>query len=225
MRFSFWLFNLLLIFGSLGCSTVAQEKAAFNRQNLLLVVIKLDACSQTFLNNPNYQAVVDRLGLKNLHSYTLAQLSDEGFANDEEISSIVKYHNGFAICRQKFIMDYMTVDPGAIPILTQFWQEDDSVLVDLITRKVTFGEANRKRAALFSVLMSKMRAHYHKMERDLSSAHYDEVQQREDAFLALTQWSQQQQMLIQNQQLINALNRPVITNCYRDGNSVQCTSY
>jgi hypothetical protein len=225
MRFSFWLLNLLLIFGFLGCSTVAQEKAAYIGQNLATIIIKFDTCTHTVVNNPNYQGVVDRLGLKNLPHYTRAQLSDEGFANDEEFSSLIKYHNETAICRQQLIMDYMTVDPGAIPILTEYWQAYDCVLVDLITRKVTFGEANKKHAALLSAFILKVHAHYSQVVRDLAAAHDGDMQQRPSAFLALSQWFQQQQMLMQNQQLINAVDRPVITNCYRVGNSVQCTSY
>ena len=216
---SFMIFALISTISILGCATAAQNQAANISQNQKLVLERSDACYQGIQNKADYKEVVGRLGS------SLAQISDAGFASDQEISSIVKFHNEIAICRQQLITDQMSVNPGAIPILTNSWQEFDSALADLITHKITFGEANKRATAIFANQKTKLVAQFDQLLRDLSTAHYAEIQQRQAAFLALAQWSQQQQMLMQNQQLINSLNRPVMTNCYRVGNSVQCTSY
>jgi hypothetical protein len=53
---------------------------------------------------------------------------------------------------------------------------------------------------------------------NLKAENQEELAQRQAAAAALLQWSQQQQV-------INAINRPVVTNCNRFGATVNCTSY
>jgi hypothetical protein len=228
-RLSGWLFNLLII-ALLGCTTAAQDKAAYMRQNLPSAIQKGSVCFRGINDNPKYQHIVERMAVKNLRNPSLSQLTDEGFVEDEEIILIVSMHNEMADCREQAVKAHMDVNPGIIPILTQSWQAADVVWADLITRTITFGEANKKRSAIVSDFSLKINAQMDHLYRDLAAAHYAEVQQTQAAFSALAQWSQQQQMLMQNQQFINAVNRnaisrPVITNCYSVGNSVQCTSY
>jgi hypothetical protein len=63
------------------------------------------------------------------------------------------------------------------------------------------------------------------LDGDLAQAHQYEIQQRQAALSALSQWAYQQQVVMQNQQMINAMNRPVMTSCRYIGATLNCASY
>jgi hypothetical protein len=222
---AFMILTFIPIISIIGCATAAQQRAAQLRRDIPVVIAKSKSCSDAVDDKPNYLQVGYRTASKNLRTPTLAQLTDDGLATDEETALIVDRHNDMAHCREQLIKELMNVESGVIPIMTTYWQMGDLVLADLITRKITFGEANKRRSALVNEQVAKLTEYGNQLDRNLAAAHNAEIQNRDAAFSALLQWSQQQQMLMQNQQMLNAINKPVTTNCYRIGNSVQCTSY
>jgi hypothetical protein len=62
------------------------------------------------------------------------------------------------------------------------------------------------------------------INRDLNASHNTEVAQRQAA-AALSNWAYQQQVLLQNQQAVNAANRPRTTNCQYVGAYLNCTTF
>src|SRR5208282_3187602 len=133
--------------------------------------------------------------------------------------------NALEVCRTQVIEDVVKFLPGVIPMLTQLYHGSDLVMVDLIQRKVTWGEFNKRRMALIDDYTAKVQAFSDQLDRDLLASHRAELAQRQAAFNALSQWSYQQQTLWQNQQLINTLSRPTFTHCTTTGNTVNCSSY
>jgi hypothetical protein len=156
---------------------------------------------------------------------TLSQLADESLPTDEDAKMIIALHNDMAPCRERLIEDTVKITPGFIPTMLQFYNASDLILVDLIQRKITWGEANKRRSANINKFMEKMQAVGYQIDRELAASNQAELAQRQAALNALSQWAQQQQVLMQNQQMMNSLNRPVITNCTRIGNSIKCSSY
>ena len=59
----------------------------------------------------------------------------------------------------------------------------------------------------------------------LQKSHDAEIAQRREAAAALSNWSYQQQVLLQNQQMINAINRPRMTTCQYVGAYLQCSTF
>ena len=192
------------------------------KQNMRPMLDKGAACFKSVRNQPKFNPLNDVYVANNP---TLVQLANPDFASDEQIYLLIMLHNELAICREEGIKAHMDINPGGIPVLVQSWQDEAFILSDAISRKITIGETNKRMTANRNERIQKYTEQLKQLDRELTSAHYAEAQQRQAAFFALAQWSQQQQMLMQNQQMINAINRPVTTNCYRIGNSVQCTSY
>jgi hypothetical protein len=90
-------------------------------------------------------------------------------------------------------------------------------VVRLIERKDTWGGSARQSEALLSDERDRIAAADRQWIADLNASHQAEMAQRQAAAAALMQWSAQQQM-------INAINRPVVTTCNRFGSSVNCIS-
>lgn len=207
-----------------GCQTVAQRQATSIRENIQAVNQTLLACLQKIETNPAYQSITSHRPLGRLNP-TLPQLADNGVPSDEDVKVVIAIHNEGALCRERAIEDLIKIVPNVIPALVQSYHDGDLIMVDLIQRKITWGEANKRRLALKDQLIAKLQMISAQIDRELSVSHQAELAQRQAALNALSQWAYQQQVLMQNQQMINSLNRPAITNCSSYGNSIHCSSY
>ncbi len=218
------MFIIVLLF---GCTTAAQRQASFIRENSEAVKQKVLVCSHKVETNPDYQKIAIHMPLvitATKHP-TLLQLADNGMPSDEDIKAIISLHNEAEACRSQAIEDIVKFLPGIIPMLTQLYHGSDLVMVDLIQQKITWGESSKRRMALVDDYTAKVQAFSEQLDRDLAASHNAELAQRQAALNALSQWAYQQQVLWQNQQLINTLNRPTFTHCTTNGNMVNCSSY
>lgn len=216
------IFALVLIS---GCQTVTQRQVTSIREGSQAANQKIIACVSKIETNPAYQSIARHTPLNGQVNPTLAQLNDNGKPNDEDVQVIVAIHNEMAPCRERAIEDYMKITPGIIPTILQLYHASDLIAAELIQRKITWGEANKKSYALRVDYLTQIQVASVQLERDLATSHQVELAQRQAALNSLSQWAYQQQVLMQNQQMINSLIRPVITNCTNYDNSTHCTSY
>lgn len=216
-----------LFFVLAGCATAAQQKAFEIRTNLQELLKRTAACVQNIRDNPVYQPLFAHMPKTDIGilNPSLAQLTDNGLPTEEEAKLLVASHKELTACRQRMIEDSMKAVPSTVPLLLQQFNQADSLTVDLLQRKITYGEANRKSSALANDFIARYQGALAELDRELQASHQAELAHRQAAGQALLQWSAQQQALQQNQQLINTINRPVMTNCTRMGNTVNCTSY
>lgn len=220
---------LSVLIGSVSlasCQTAAQRQVISIRENAQVAKQRAMDCIQKIEANPAYKVLMPHTSLNFVtNPPTLIQLADNNVPTDEEIEAIIAAHNETALCRTQIIEDYMKITPGVIPIVVQSYHASDIITVDLIHRKISWGEANKKRLALVDELRIKLQDAGKQLARELEASHEAELAQRQQALNALSQWAYQQQVLMQNQQLINAVNRPVTTHCWWNGHSLQCQSY
>jgi hypothetical protein len=183
---------------------------------------KANACIATITSNSAYQPILQHTPLDARINPTLIQLADRGFATEDEIPVIITIHNEMASCREQLIETAMPVLPGIIPIFV--YHESDITVVDLMEKKITWGDYNKQKVRLRDDTMEKARLALTQLQRDLEASHNAEILQRQVALAALSDWAVQQQALAQRQQLINSLNRPVVTSCSSAGAFVRCVS-
>ncbi len=203
-----------------SCQTTAQKNAASIVENFSLMLEKEKICLNKIYSNSAYQPLRARIS----NNPTLTQLTDNGLPTDEEQKLIIAEHNDQAECRMVLIEGLMNSIPGLIPVFVQYYNTNDLILADLIERKINWGAANKRFKASFLELQTQAVSTVKQLERELSASHNSELAQRQAAYNSFRQWNQNQQALRQNQQMIDSLNRPVITDCTRFGNSVNCTS-
>ena len=127
--------------------------------------------------------------------------------------------------------------PALLPSYENFYGEMDIVYANLISKKITIGQANQEKAKLlvkakteYSNGIASMNNQYGQQVNQENQARQAEDMQRR-AIAAQYLMNQQsinaaQQMNNQNQ-LNNQINsnKPVTTNCNKFGNQVNCTSY
>lgn len=224
LRLPFIIFAFVIV---AGCQTTAQRQYDLSQTNIQEGNQKLFTCYQKIATNSAYQGIAQHIALLRNGKLepTIAQQSDNGVPSDEDVQTIIALHNENAICREQAIENFMKVIPWFIPTLVQSYHAGDLITVDLIQRKITWGDANKRRVAVRDDLMVKKQAAEAQFYRDLNASHYAERSQQLDAINALSQWTSQQQTMMQNQRMINTLNRPVTTDCTGYGNSIHCTSH
>jgi hypothetical protein len=149
---------------------------------------------------------------------TLLQMADSTKATSREVELLSDRHSRLQVCRKGFLEGLAKVTPSLVVVLLEEYAKSDENLVDLAQRKITWGDYITRARALSAELQSKSIAALQKIQANLEASHQQELAQRQAAFDAIARYNQ-------NQQLINAINRPVTTNCNRFGAMVNCTTY
>jgi len=90
-------------------------------------------------------------------------------------------------------------------------------LIDLIQKKQSWGAHVRRVRDATIEGTAEVQAEERRIVAGLQQSHEAELAQRQRAAEALSQWAQ-------TQQVINAMNHPVITNCNAFGSMVNCVS-
>jgi hypothetical protein len=126
--------------------------------------------------------------------------------------------------------------PALLPAYENYYGEMDIVYANLLSKKITIGQANQER----SKLAAKRKAEYMNGISAMNNQYGQQINQENQARQAedmqrraiaaqylMNQQSinAQQQMNNQNQFNNSINNKPVNTNCTRYGNQVNCTSY
>src|SRR3990172_7406370 len=196
-----------------GCATMAQKRLASINADFQAAEQRAFACLQHIETNPSYKGISRHAPLTGRIIATIEQLADDATPTEEEVKVIVAHHNDLSQCRARGIEDLMKIVPSFVSIIVPAYFESDLITVELIKRKITWGEAARRRAVIKNEMMAKGHAELLRIFQEYSRSHEAELQQRQAALYVLSNWAYQQQLLMQNQQLINSLNRPVMTNC------------
>ncbi len=213
------------LFLMIGCETATQKHISNLTADIQAAEQRVYACLQNIETNPVYQGLSKHTPLTGRMTPSIEQLTDDTLPTEDESKVIVALHNELSQCRARGIEDLMKTVPSLVSIFVPAYLEGDLITVELIKRKITWGEANKRKATIKNETMSKGHAEVQRLNQAYARSHEAELQQRQAAMNALSNWAYQQQVLLQNQQLINTINRPVMTNCTGAGRSIQCSSF
>lgn len=208
-----------------GCATQAQMQYQHILTQHQYALEAVKACAKTVRGTEIWARLNTVFILEDNDPDAIRKMQIDRYANEQEKEDIVEYRRNFQPCRQLALEGFSKVHPLYVNMLASWFTENDEYLLKLIRNEITVGEDNR--------ISEKRRGQRLKEETDIDSqivqqlqaAHEYEVQNRAAAAAALQQWSFQQQLLLQNQQLINSLHGSAMTNCQFIGNQMRCTTY
>lgn len=220
--------SVILIIFIVGCQTTAQKQLSSIQDGLNNLKQEVNQCIQKVVSNPSFSEINNRYPIDIHANPTILQLSDGNYISDQETSKVVSAFNQITNCREIALKLTVDVLPGIIPNALEGFYAEDVLTSDLIQKKLTWGEYNKKRTTVRNDAYAKNRLVMAQVMQELSKSHQAEVLQRQRAIDALSDWAYKQQVLMQNQQLINSLNnsinRPVVTSCRQYGMSISCQS-
>lgn len=207
---------LVITFLGAGCATQAQMAAQRIVSNSRAVVAQAEACAAAAYNSPESAPIRPHLPLK-VTDATLQQLMDQTRATDEEIKAIYAVYPKVQACQTALLEGLALTTPTIVPILADAYQEEQGRIINLIQRRITWGEYVTTSKSAVLQTDKNVQAAARQIEANLEQSHEAELQRRQAAINAMTQY-------YRTQQLINSMNRPLNTNCIGMGNMVHCTS-
>jgi hypothetical protein len=81
---------------------------------------------------------------KNKSTNYLEKIDDESYATDEQVADIHDYHAELTICRDKAVDGLQEGNADYAVFVSEYFSEDDKITADVVEKKLTIGEANRK---------------------------------------------------------------------------------
>jgi hypothetical protein len=199
-----------------GCATSAQRQYQTIQTGNRSIIAQGKACAETVYNSPEAAPVRPHYPW-DAREATLAQLSDSSLATKPEIAAVLSLHPRLKACQKAILEGMLTTTPSAVPILAKEYSAADDDVVLLVQRKMPWGELTKRRRDRVLAAQTELQAEGQRITAGLERQHENELARRQAAAEALARWSQTQQM-------IDAANRPVITNCTRFGGSTNCVS-
>jgi hypothetical protein len=128
-----------------GCVAPADNQTLQKEQDTKTVEQAYALCKSTVDATPEAMRLSEYFVLgKNRDANYLAKIAHKSYATDEQIADIHKYHTGLKICRDKAVDDLQPVDNDYAILVTDYFTEDDKITAEVVNKKITIGEANRK---------------------------------------------------------------------------------
>jgi hypothetical protein len=205
-----------------GCATAAQREVERMKTSADRGVTAARSCEAQVTAMPEYQSIKVYMVTD---GPSLAAQTNSSKANPEEIRAIFAVHAAMVPCRKIRIEAANEVSPILVPPLVENYARNDATYVALVEGKVTWGEFTRAIGAAHIEGKQKFAAAIAQVGQGLNQSHAAEMARRQQAAAALSNWAYQQQVLLQNQQMINAMNQPRMTNCQYVGTMLNCTTF
>lgn len=197
-----------------GCMTSSQQRANHISEVWKATITEAKACSHAVFDAPESAPIRARRPF-DIRDATLQQLNDGSFASNDEIKAIYATYPKLQACRRSAVDALAPVTPTVVPIFSESFHADDENLLALVNRKQTWGQYIQKEQENLNVYGKELSAEIQRISTGLRQSYQAEVAQRQQAI-------QEFQTYLQNQQLINAVNRPAYTTCSTFGNTTNC---
>jgi hypothetical protein len=149
--------------------------------------------------------------------FTMEQLTDKSIPTAQEAHLLASMYDDDSECRNNLKAAVGTVRPDLVPALTEIERQRANITIKLVQRQISWGDAAQAGQALNSATQEKVAEIDREWKSELEEQNRAELQQRRASAALAMQY-------LQNQQMINAANRPVNTTCFATGSMTNCTT-
>lgn len=209
-----------------GCGTTsAQREMGRMKQAAAESAPALDACVARLRGSAPYQELAPKIALWDA-APSLAQQTDEATPSAADAAQLLSLHQGYLAPCRRLRLEMADRTVGAfVPILVDAYARQDAVYALVVGRKISWGDANLRLSEGRADAAARAEVVKQYVAGGLEQSHNAELARRQAATVALGNWLYQQQVLLQNQQLINAATRPQMTSCQYVGAMLSCTTF
>ncbi len=134
-----------------GCLTSGQQEAIRVQREINRAMAASDACLAPLRARPDYQALYWRLAIEPSvppPAPTPAQMADTGLVDRAALRVMVAVHADLAVCRGPMIDSIARIAPELAETAVDVGLRGDRLVLTLMRREITWGEANRRIGAL-----------------------------------------------------------------------------
>src|SRR5258708_15121260 len=170
---------LLALLALAGCATAAQRQAEQIGTNTQATGDQFRACVTTAYYAP--ESASFRLHVPfDIRDATLQQMTSTAKITDEEIQAIYVLHPRVNDCRKTAREGFARTTPSIVPLYTDTFNRGELALIDLIERKVTWGEYVTGAKARNVELNAKLTAAFQQIGTNLQQSHQAEMANRQN---------------------------------------------
>ena len=128
-----------------GCTALTVDQSVQTAPETKAVEYSYALCKNKVDSIPEAMRLSEYFVLgKNKKGQYLEKITDDSYATDEQISDIDTYHGSLKICRDKAVDDLQTFNMDYAMIVSAYFSKDDKITADVVSKKITIGEANRR---------------------------------------------------------------------------------
>jgi hypothetical protein len=166
-----------------GCTTQAQRDAESMNAGIDRVHAELKKCYAAAISDPKTQLYAARRG--DLNQPSLEDLTNQSTANEEEKRAIVRYHELIQRCRKITLDGFLEAAPSFVPVYVKLISRSDQIYADLVTEKVTWGEANGRFAEVGAAAETELQEVANRIDANRLAQHESEMASRRAASAAI----------------------------------------
>jgi hypothetical protein len=207
---------ILGVFVLTACATQAPRAALNLSDTVKNANASALACAQAVYKSDGYAPLRNQLSLI-IDEASLEQLAYDRDASDEEAAAIFATQPQVQLCRNAALIRVASVAPTIAALLARHYADEDTLLVRVIRRNMTWGKYLTSERAEYNRNLSAINAEVQRIDAGMRQGNTAELERRQRAFNALAQY-------YQNQQLSSLLTRPTVQNtaCTSFGDTVNC---
>jgi hypothetical protein len=199
-----------------GCVTSAdrQYKAMINDNQGAWQTI--EECSTAIFYSSDFEPLRRHTPFS-VNQATLQQMTDSSLATEDEIAAFFKIQPEKQACRTPFLNRISQTMPTLAAVWASMFAKSDDSVIDLIKKRQSWGDHIRRLRDASAEADSQAALEGHRIAEGLQRSNDAELARRQAAVNAMLQYNQ-------TQQIINNMNRPVLTYCNQHGSATSCMS-
>jgi hypothetical protein len=169
-----------------GCVTSADLQSNQLISNAISIEREAAACNRSIASDSRYQYITTLLPLAAPYQATVVQMTNPRTADDAEIRTLLAWTQDMQKCRQRVIGYFRQNAPIFLAFILSAWVDEDEVLVGVIQRKVSWGDAAAHLRTIQIKLLSNLTDRAIQVDAQLNSARQAELSRRVAIFDAIT---------------------------------------
>jgi hypothetical protein len=199
-----------------GCATQAQMQANKIRAGYKETVASFNTCVEAATQPVKTSGLLSHFPL-NTREVTTAQMADDTYPTAVEKQEVASFHDAVTKCRNQEAESLSSFAPSVATVIYENNNRSDAITLYLVQGKLTWGQYVVSIKENGTKYTGELQRAERQIDQQLQVDNQAELDRRQRALDSINNSLQQQQM-------INAINRPVTTSCSRFGSTVNCVS-
>ncbi len=182
-----------------GCARPTEAQQTVSRTGAAIKEARSEvhACIAANREQPKYTEILSHYPDLESHQYTIEQLSDKNVPTTQEARLVASLYDGSEKCRALWTKVIAENRPDVIPIVDESNNALARITMNLVQRKISWGEAAQQSQAVSAEIDEKIATANRQWGSDLQASNNEEIAQRRAAAGIALQYMQNQQMIRQ----------------------------
>jgi hypothetical protein len=169
-----------------GCATSADIQSNQLISSAISAQREAAACNRSIASDARYQYIATFLPLAAPYQATVAQMTNTDTADDAESRTLLAWTQDMQKCRQQVIGYFRQSAPIFLALVLSAWADEDGVLVGVIERRVSWGDAATHLRTIQVRLLSSLTDRAIQVDAQLDRTRQAELSRRVAIFDAIT---------------------------------------